>query len=88
VSADALRPSRPDGHFGAEADAAASRGIGAALGYAETVRQLERKLAHCHPGNAARVWEELAAARRGEGPTAFDWIVQFFADQQVPPHLA
>lgn len=67
------------------ADSAKSR---AALGYAETVRQLERRLARCHPGNAPRVREELAAARRGEGPTVFDWIVQVFADQQVPLDLA
>ena len=46
-----------------------------ALGYAETVRQLERRLAQCHPTNRPQVARELAAAARGEGPTVFDWLV-------------
>jgi RNAse (barnase) inhibitor barstar len=58
-----------------------------ALGYPETVRQLERRLARCHPSNRPRVQQELASALRGEGSTAFDWIVGVFADQQVPLDL-
>jgi RNAse (barnase) inhibitor barstar len=46
------------------------------LGYAETVRQLERRLERCHPSNRQFVVEELERARRGVGPTVFDWIVE------------
>ncbi len=59
----------------------------AALGYPETVRQLERRLARCHPSNRPRVQQEIASAVRGEGRTAFDWIVGIFADQQVTLEL-
>jgi RNAse (barnase) inhibitor barstar len=38
------------------------------LGYGETVRQLERRPFRDYP--------ELARARRGEGATAFDWVVE------------
>ncbi len=53
------------------------------LGYPETVRQLERRLARCRPSNRPCVRQELALALRGEGPTVFDGIVAVFADQQV-----
>ena len=52
----------------------------AALGYGETVRQLERRLGTCHPANRQRVAGELNAARRGEGPTVFDWLVEIIRD--------
>lgn len=58
-------------------DAARSR---RQLGYPETVRQLERRLARCHPSNRARVAAELARARRGEGPTVFDWLIAIIAE--------
>jgi RNAse (barnase) inhibitor barstar len=51
-----------------------------ALGYPETVRQLERRLARCHPSNRARVAAELARARRGEGPTVFDWLIAIIVE--------
>jgi RNAse (barnase) inhibitor barstar len=46
------------------------------LGYAETIRQLERRLLQCHPSNRAHVKKELSRARRSEGPTSFDWLVE------------
>ncbi|WP_235916676.1 hypothetical protein [Antrihabitans cavernicola] len=49
-----------------------------ALGYAETVRQLTDRLAHCHPTNRQRVGADLDRARAGEGSTAFDWLVDTF----------
>jgi RNAse (barnase) inhibitor barstar len=49
-----------------------------ALGYPETVRQLELLLAKCHPGNRAKVSQDIAAARLGSGSTVFDWIVGIF----------
>lgn len=51
------------------------------LGYAETIRQLERRLLQCHPSNRGRVTEELARARRSEGPTSFDWLVEIIREQ-------
>ncbi len=49
-----------------------------ALGYSETARQLEQRLAACHPTNRDRVTAELNRARRHEGPTAFDWLMESF----------
>ena len=46
------------------------------LGHPETVRQLERGLARCHPTNRRLVSEDLERARRGVGPTVFDWLVE------------
>jgi hypothetical protein len=46
------------------------------LGYAETARQLQKRLERCHPDNVALVETELAAALRREGPTVFDWLVE------------
>lgn len=45
------------------------------LGYPETIRQLELRLARCHPANRVSVAAELARARDGAGPTVFDWLV-------------
>src|SRR3954452_12791660 len=44
-----------------------------ALGYPETVRQLELRLMRCHASNIPLVSEELEMARSGQGPTVFDW---------------
>ena len=46
------------------------------LSYAETIRQLERKLVRSHPSNRAAVMKELDRARRSEGPTSFDWLIE------------
>lgn len=45
------------------------------LGYPETVRQLELRLQRCHPESRRHVQRELDDARRGNGPTVFDWLV-------------
>jgi RNAse (barnase) inhibitor barstar len=58
-------------------DAARSRRL---LGYPETIRQLERRLARSHPSNRARVAVELDRARHGEGPTVFDWLTTIIAE--------
>ncbi len=39
------------------------------------MRYLERALTPCHASNVPLVEAEIAAARRGEGPTLFDLIV-------------
>lgn len=46
------------------------------LGYPETVRQLGLRLERCHPTNRVNVARELEAAKRQEGPTVFDWLVE------------
>jgi RNAse (barnase) inhibitor barstar len=50
------------------------------LGYPETVRQLELRLARCHPSNRERVARDLEAAKRREGPTVFDWLVEIIRE--------
>ncbi|MGF1429200.1 barstar family protein [Kitasatospora sp. LaBMicrA B282] len=51
------------------------------LGHPETARQLELRLARCHPTNRPAVAAELAAARAGRGPTVFDWLLEIFEDR-------
>jgi RNAse (barnase) inhibitor barstar len=45
------------------------------LGYRETVRQLQLRLARCHPSNRHRVAQDLAAAEDSHGEAVFDWLV-------------
>lgn len=54
-------------------NAAASR---ERLGFAETVRQLGRRLERSHPDNRGSVQQQLDAAKRGEGQTVFDWLIE------------
>jgi RNAse (barnase) inhibitor barstar len=46
------------------------------LGYPETVLQLEKRLARCHPTNRVNVQAELEQARSARGSTVFDWLVE------------
>jgi hypothetical protein len=46
------------------------------LGYPETVRQLELRLARGHPYNRESVAKDLQLALKNEGPTVFDWLIQ------------
>ncbi len=62
------------------------------LGYAETIRQLEKRLARCHPTNREAVAGKLATARSGSGPTVFDWLDEIIRDhgpggQQADDHV-
>ena len=50
------------------------------LGYPATVEYLEHKLRRCHPNNVAYVTADLEAAKRGEGPTLFDILVEITRD--------
>jgi RNAse (barnase) inhibitor barstar len=54
-------------------DSTASR---SALGYDETVRELEDRLSRCHASNRPHVAAELSRARAHQGPTVFDWLVE------------
>lgn len=47
----------------------------AALGYEATTRRLEGLLPTCHPSNRSTFEARIAHARRGQGPTLFDEIV-------------
>lgn len=51
-----------------------------ALGYQETVRQLERKLETSHPGNRESLRQQIMFARNGLGPTLFDRLVEIIRD--------
>ena len=46
------------------------------LSYLETVRQLQLRLARCHPSNREFVARDLESAKRNEGATVFDWLVE------------
>ena len=46
-----------------------------ALGYTETIHWLENKIQRCHPDNVELVKQDIEAARRGQGPTVADIIV-------------
>jgi RNAse (barnase) inhibitor barstar len=46
------------------------------LSYPETVRQLELRLAICHRSNKEHVAKQIESAKRHEGPTVFDWLVE------------
>ena len=48
------------------------------LGYPETVRQLGKRLEKCHPSNRKNVIAELEKAKKGQGQTVFDWLVEIF----------
>jgi hypothetical protein len=47
-----------------------------ALGYPETAKRLEELLPQVHPTNRGTFERRLDRARRGEGPTPFDEIVE------------
>ena len=46
------------------------------LGHEETARWIEARMKDCHPSNLPMFRERLAAARRGEGETLFDTLVE------------
>jgi hypothetical protein len=52
----------------------------AALGYEETTRRLERLLLTCHPSNRPDIEARISSARRSEGPTLFDEVVEIIRD--------
>jgi hypothetical protein len=52
----------------------------AALGYEATARRLESLLLTCHPSNRPSIEDRFRRARRCEGPTLFDEIVEIIRD--------
>ncbi len=51
-----------------------------ALGYAETIRRLQRGLLSCHPSDRSVIEAKIRSVQRGEGPTLFDQIVGIIRD--------
>jgi RNAse (barnase) inhibitor barstar len=73
------------GGFGTPEDGFVLRWVNSALsrerlGYPQTVRQLERRLARRYPSNTLSIGEDLEQARHGTGPTVFDELVEIIAD--------
>ncbi len=50
------------------------------LSYSETVKWLKACRKSCHPSNVENVDRELYAARKSEGTTLFDWLVEIICD--------
>lgn len=46
------------------------------LGYAETVRQLQKHLERCHLTARPKFKAQLNDARNHVGPTVFDWLIE------------
>lgn len=53
-----------------------------ALGYEATVQMRQRILRTCHPSNRPAVQAAVDRAKRGEGPTLFDEIVEIIRDHE------
>lgn len=51
-----------------------------ALGYEATARRLQQLLGTCHPSNRPAIQAQLLRAKRGEGATLFDEIVEIIRD--------
>jgi RNAse (barnase) inhibitor barstar len=51
------------------------------LDYGETIRQIEKRLQSCHPSNAPYFKKKLDNAKRNEGPTVFDWLVEIISGE-------
>lgn len=52
------------------------------LGHAAMASKLEQMLRTCHPSNVPSTKERLQAAREGEGPTLFDWLVEIIRENK------
>ncbi|MBA2738009.1 MAG: barstar family protein [Pyrinomonadaceae bacterium] len=46
------------------------------LGYAETTRQLEKRLERCHPTNRDSVKLQIEESKQNKFPTVFEWLVE------------
>lgn len=51
-----------------------------ALGYEATIQRLEQILLTCHRSHSGNIRARIGSARRGEGPTLFDEIVEIIRD--------
>jgi RNAse (barnase) inhibitor barstar len=46
------------------------------LGFDETIRQLEKRLQHCHPTNREYVRLQLEQAKQHKFPTVVEWLIE------------
>lgn len=51
------------------------------LGYAETVRQLEKRLLTCHPNNRIYTKQLIEQAKQNKSSTVFDWLIEIINDE-------
>lgn len=52
------------------------------LGHEAMARKLEAMSKTCHPSNVPQFRQRLDHARRGEGPTLLDWLVEIIEDNK------
>ncbi len=46
------------------------------LSYTETIKILEKWIQRCHPSNVEHCRKDLEQAKRNEGSTVFDWLLE------------
>ena len=52
------------------------------LGYAETIRQLEKRLQVCHPTARDITKSQIELAKRNKDATVFDWLVEIILEEE------
>ena len=52
------------------------------LGYAETIRQLEKRLQKCHPTNREYVKLQLEQAKQHKFATVVEWLIEIIEDEE------
>ena len=52
------------------------------LGYAETIRQLEKRLEKCHPTNREYVRLQLEQAKQHKFATVVEWLIEIIEDEE------
>jgi RNAse (barnase) inhibitor barstar len=52
------------------------------LNYSETIRQLEKRVAECHPSNIDLVKKEIKFAKMNRGEIVFDWLIEIFLEEE------
>jgi RNAse (barnase) inhibitor barstar len=52
------------------------------LGQEETIKYLEEKIKRCHPTNTPSVQQDLENAKRGQGQTLFEFIIEITRGQK------
>jgi len=52
------------------------------LGHDSIANKLEQLLQTCHPSNVLEITERLGKAKKGEGPTMFDWLIEIINENK------
>jgi RNAse (barnase) inhibitor barstar len=53
------------------------------LGYDETVKWFQERVTNCHPANILYMQDRLSQAKKGQGETIFDMLVDMISDHNV-----